>query len=199
MHDDGPERRRAERVPVNAEFGAMPAMVYVGDLSEHGVFVHTDRRITVGTVVHVRFTVLLDDPVVISARGRVVRQQDDPPGVGIEFTRVAPEMVLRLGDIVTQQRPRDLLVPSVSAPAVEPRRASTVPPSPAGNTRVTKPPLEPPGDTKVVTAPQPPPDAEAFDASQTLVKLQAVDVEILDDDDDFDHDSDTSGPAGRRR
>jgi hypothetical protein len=193
MHDDGPERRRAERVPVNAEFGAMPAMVYVSDLSEHGVFVHTERRIAVGTAVHVRFTVLLDDPVVIGARGRVVRHQDDPPGLGIEFTRVAPEMVLRLGDIVTQQRPRDLLVPSASVPAVEPRR-STVPPSPAGNTRVTKPPIEPPGDTKVVTAPQPPPDAEAFDANQTLVKLQAVDVEILDDDDDFDHDSDTSGP-----
>lgn len=191
MTDDGPERRRAERVPVNAEFGTMPAMVYVSDLSEHGVFVHTDRRVPVGTTVQVRFTVLLDDPVVIAARGKVVRHQDDPTGVGIAFTRVAPEMVLRLGDIVTQQRPRDLVVPA--------ERRAAVPPA-TGTTRVTKPPIEPPADTKVVTAPQPPQDSEAFDASQTLVKLQAVDVEILDDDDDFDHDSETTaGPRGRRR
>lgn len=195
--DDGRERRRAERVPVNAEFRTMPQMVFVSDLSEQGVFVHTDHLVAIGTVVQVRFTVLLDDPVVISARGRVVRHQRDPNGVGIEFTRLDPEMVLRLGDIVARQRPRDLLVHS--APIEVPRRGTMPPPPPGGDTRVTRPPVAPPGDTKVVTAPTPAPEPEEFDANQTLVKLQAVDVEILDDDGEFDHDPSTSSPRGRRR
>jgi hypothetical protein len=212
MVDEPSERRRAERVPVNAEFGAMPSMVYVSDLSEHGVFVHTDKFVPLGTTLQVRFTVLLDDPVVISARGRVVRHQHDPQGVGIEFTRVTPDMVLRIGDIVAQQRPREL--PLATALPEAPRRTATTPPTAPrspGDTRVTRPPIDPPADTKVVTAPVPPtaaegiasapasaPDQEQFDASQTLVKLQAVDVEILDDDDVFDDDAGTSSPRGRR-
>jgi len=201
MNDDANERRRAERVPVNAEFGAMPSMIYVSDLSEHGVFVHTDNLVPLGTVLQVRFTVLLDDPVVINARGRVVRHQHDPRGVGVEFTRLDPLMVLRIGDIVAQQRPREL--PLASALPEGPRR-TTVPPTaappPGGDTRVTRPPIDPPADTKVVTAPAPAPapEQEQFDASQTLVKLQAVDVEILDDDDVFEDDPGTSRPGGQR-
>ncbi len=188
--DEAKERRRAERVPVNAEFGAMPSMVYVSDLSEHGVFVHTFRFVALGTKVQVRFTVLLDDPVLISAHGRVVRHQQQPAGVGIEFARLDPETVLRIGDIVTRQRPRDLLVPAGSrGPAPAPV---------AGDTRVVRPPVHPPADTKVVTAPPAPAEAEAFDAHQTLVKLQAIDLEILDDDDEFDQDPGGSGPRSPR-
>jgi hypothetical protein len=202
--DSASERRRAERVPVNAEFGAMPtSIIHVSDLSEHGVFVHTERFIALGTTLQVRFTVLLDDPVVISARGRVVRHQADPQGIGIEFTRLAPEMVLRIGDIVTHQRPRELPL-SAALPEGPRPRVPTVPPGPppSGDTRVTRPPIDPPDDTKVVTAPiptpAPAPEHEEFDANQTLVKLQAVDMEILDDDDVFDDDSGSSSPRGRR-
>lgn len=202
MTDEPPERRRAERVAVNAEFGTMPGLVHVSDLSEHGVFVHTDRVPSLGALVTVRFTVLLDDPVVIAARGKVVRHQAEPRGVGIEFTKLSPDMVLRIGDVVTHQRPRLL-----EEPAAPLGRRTTVPPSASGSTRVTRPP-QPPDDTKVVTAPTAPPAPQAsgdapvveeFDANQTLVKLQAVDVEILDDDDEFDQDPGASAPRGRRR
>jgi hypothetical protein len=202
MMGEPPERRRAERVSVNSEFGALPGLVHVSDLSEHGVFVHTDQRPSLGAIVTVRFTVLLDDPVVIAARGKVVRHSAEPGGVGIEFTRVSPDMVLRIGDVVTHQRPRLL-----DAPVAPAGRRTSAPPAATGSTRVTRPP-QPPGDTKVVTAPTasaapsepaPTPAADEFDASQTLVKLQAVDVEILDDDDEFDEDPGTSAPRGRRR
>lgn len=205
MTGEPPERRRAERVSVNSEFGALPGLVHVSDLSEHGVFVHTDKLPSLGVLVSVRFTVLLDDPVVIAARGKVVRHSAEPRGVGIEFTRVSPDMVLRIGDVVTHQRPRLLDAPVAPTP-----RRTSAPPAATGSTRVTRPP-QPPGDTKVVTAPTaaPPespaseaasaPTTEEFDANQTLVKLQAVDVEILDDDDEFDEDPGTSAPRGRRR
>lgn len=101
-------RRRAERVPVNSEFGTLPGPTYVSDLSEGGVFVHTDQLLAIGSAVELRFTVLLEDPVVLQARGRVVRHQDDPRGMGIEFTRIAPDVVLRIADVVTHARPRDL-------------------------------------------------------------------------------------------
>lgn len=246
--DEQGDRRRAERVPINAEFGALPETTYVSDLSEHGVFVHTSRGLPVGTAVTLRFTVLLDDPVVLEASGRVVRRSHAPAGLGIAFTELRPEMALRLQDVITRQRPRDIIRPLEAAPAKATtsgafRRVEAPPAS--GQTRVTKPPLEPPGDTKVVSAPvasgtaaadstkvvtapidpdperdpehdpdgaeptkvatAPAPDAElprvaspydeeAFEAHQTLVKLEAVDLEILDEDDDFDHDAGESGP-----
>lgn len=239
--DEQGDRRRAERVPINAEFGALPETTYVSDLSEHGVFVHTSRGLPVGTAVTLRFTVLLDDPVVLEAAGRVVRRSHAPAGLGIAFTELAPEMALRLQDVITRQRPRDIIRPLEGTPleaATAGARRVAAPPT-AGQTRVTKPPLAPPGDTKVVSAPaasgtaasdatkvvtapvdpegdagEPtkvasapagdadlpkvasPYDEEAFEAHQTLVKLEAVDLEILDEDDDFDHDAGESGPFG---
>ncbi|MBK6923251.1 MAG: PilZ domain-containing protein [Deltaproteobacteria bacterium] len=253
--DEQGDRRRAQRVPINAEFGALPETTYVSDLSEHGVFVHTSRGLPVGTAVTLRFTVLLDDPVVLEASGRVVRRSHAPAGLGIAFTELRPEMALRLQDVITRQRPRDIIRPLEPAPAKATtsgafRRVEAPPAS--GQTRVTKPPLEPPGDTKVVSAPVasggaaadstkvvtapigpelgpelgPDPDSdqdgaeptkvatapaadadlprvaspydeEAFEAHQTLVKLEAVDLEILDEDDDFDHDAGESGPRRR--
>ena len=112
----GPEdRRRAERAPVNAEFESLTAATFISDLSELGVFVQTNRRTPVGTVVQLNFTVLLDDPIVLAAQGRVVRHQSDPPGMGIEFVDPSPELLLRIHDVVSRQRPRDL-GPPIGAP-----------------------------------------------------------------------------------
>lgn len=105
--DDGHDRRRAERIPINTEFAAMPSATYISDLSEYGVFVHTDQPAAMGTKLKLRFTVVLDDPVVIAAEGRVVRHQHDPQGMGIEFTELDPETILRINDVVSRQRPRD--------------------------------------------------------------------------------------------
>lgn len=111
-HED---RRRAERAPVNAEFESLTAATFISDLSELGVFVQTNRRTPVGTVVQLNFTVLLDDPIVLAAQGRVVRHQSNPPGMGIEFIDPSPELLLRISDVVSRQRPRALGLP-VGAP-----------------------------------------------------------------------------------
>lgn len=106
MADKGEERRRGERLNINEEFEAVGAN-YVSDLSEHGVFVHTPDLLAMGTTVELRFTVLLDDPVVIQGLGKVVRHQKDPPGMGVEFGPLSPAMVLRIQDVLSRQRPRD--------------------------------------------------------------------------------------------
>jgi hypothetical protein len=107
-HKDETDRRRGERVPVNAEFASLgDAGTYVSNLSEHGVFVHTRQVLAVGSKIELRFTVLLDDPVVIHGLGTVVRCSEDPPGLGIELGPLSPETVLRINDVVSRQRPKD--------------------------------------------------------------------------------------------
>ena len=99
------EQRRSERFSINEEFrnvGDESGMTYVSDLSIHGVFVHTRHRIGIGQFLDLRFTLVLDDPVIIEARGRVVRHADD--GVGVEFTDLRPDMVLRIHDAVARQK-----------------------------------------------------------------------------------------------
>lgn len=106
MADRDSERRRGERLNINEEFETVGA-TYVSDLSEHGVFVHTDDKLPIGTTVELRFSVLLDDPVVIQGLGKVVRHQSDPSGMGVEFGPLSPAMVLRIQDVISRQRPRD--------------------------------------------------------------------------------------------
>lgn len=105
---DEMDRRRGERVLVNAEFASLGKDgTYVSNLSEHGVFVHTRQVLAVGSKIELRFTVLLDDPVVIRGLGTVIRCSEDPPGLGIELGPLSPETVLRINDVVSRQRPKD--------------------------------------------------------------------------------------------
>ncbi len=106
MSDKDPDRRRGERLNINEEFDTIGAN-YVSDLSEHGVFVHSPDLLPIGTTIELRFSVLLDDPVVIQGLGKVVRHQHDPPGMGVEFGPLSPTMVLRIQDAISRQRPRD--------------------------------------------------------------------------------------------
>jgi len=183
------ERRRAERVPVNAEFNEA-ATTYVSDLSQTGVFVHTAQDLPIGTPITLRFTVLLDDPVAIVARGTVVRQQADPPGLGIAFVELSPEMLLRIDDVISHRRPRDLGPPLPKAGAQPDATAGTSAPALARvklKRRGAAPSPDPDG-TKMVPAPKAEPRLDpshpAFEDSKTLMKLEAVDVEILDEDAD---------------
>lgn len=113
---DEMDRRRGERVPVNAEFASLgESGIYVSNLSEHGVFVHTRQVLAVGSKIELRFTVLLDDPVVIRGLGTVIRCSEDPPGLGIELGPLSPETVLRINDVVSRQRPKDAGDPLPSA------------------------------------------------------------------------------------
>jgi hypothetical protein len=106
-HDD---RRRGDRLPINPEFAALDpgSLTYASNLSEYGVFLNTRVRLPVGTPVELRFTVLLDDPVVISGIGRVVHHQDDPRGMGVVFGGLSAEMHLRVIDAINWYRARAL-------------------------------------------------------------------------------------------
>lgn len=140
---------------MNAEFARSSTPMFVSDLSEHGVFVHTETLIRIGAELLLRFTILLDDPVVLSGRCRVIRHQGNPRGMGVEFTALAPEMILRINDVVTQRRPRD------SGPPIETRdfTAHLV----AADRRTG-------------------PDTEDVESATTLVNLRAVDVDIIEED-----------------
>jgi Tfp pilus assembly protein PilZ len=102
------ERRREERIPINDEFGRSAAGEnWVSDLSLGGVFVHTEELLPVGTMIELRFTILIDDPVVIEAFGKIVRHSHKPRGMGVEFAALQPEMQARIEEVLTHRRPLD--------------------------------------------------------------------------------------------
>lgn len=103
------ERRRGERYQVNAEFAELEpgSISFVSNLSETGVFITTRARLPVGAAIDLRFTVLLDDPVVISGTGRVVHLQDEPRGMGVAFHNLSAEMQLRVIDAIGWYRTRE--------------------------------------------------------------------------------------------
>lgn len=103
----------------------MPSGTYISDLSEYGVFIHSDEQVPLGTKLKLRFTVLLDDPVIISAEGRVVRHQTEPLGMGLEFTDLDPETILRINDVVSRQRPRDSGPPITRQPDPAPSSSAS--------------------------------------------------------------------------
>lgn len=102
------DRRRGERHSINPEFAALDpgTLTYVSNLSEYGVFIHTRVRLPVGAAVDLKFTVLLDDPVVIHGPGRVVHHQDEPRGMGVVFVNLRAEMQLRVIDAINWYRAR---------------------------------------------------------------------------------------------
>jgi len=104
---DRDDRRRGERHPINPEFVSQGAnLTYVSNVSEYGVFINTRVRLPVGTAVDLRFTVMLDDPVVIHGHGRVVHHQDEPRGMGVSFSNLAAVMQLRVIDAINWYRAR---------------------------------------------------------------------------------------------
>lgn len=174
-------------MPINAEFAGLPRTTYVSDLSEGGVFVHTTEQVPIGTELEVRFTVLLDDPVLLTAKGRVVRHQRQPPGIGIEFTQLEPDTVLRIHDVIARGRPRDL-----GAPLRPGTSGSTAASGGADEGGLDM----PTGRWQVVRDPRTAQRGDDDDDAKTLVALRPVDLEIIDDDDgDFDGDD----PQGARR
>src|SRR5256885_12725079 len=82
---------RQKRVTINKEFGSLEAFIeeYVANISQTGAFVKTSDPPPVGTEIDLKFTVIMDDIETIEGVGKVVRVQDDPPGMGVVFTRIS--------------------------------------------------------------------------------------------------------------
>jgi uncharacterized protein (TIGR02266 family) len=84
-------KRRDERVTINKEFESFDAFIheYVTNISRTGVFIKSKTPLEVGTKVNLRFTVIMDDIETIEGQGKVVRVEDDPPGMGVVFTKLS--------------------------------------------------------------------------------------------------------------
>lgn len=102
------ERRIQPRIPVNPEF--VPVVqaegFYVQDLSTTGLFLRTKVEHPVGSVLRLRFSVLVDDVFVFDLQARVARlSSTDPVGMGVEFidlpaqTKAQIEKVLQLSKL----------------------------------------------------------------------------------------------------
>jgi uncharacterized protein (TIGR02266 family) len=83
-------KRGDRRVTLNKEFESFDAFVheYVTNVSRSGVFIRSKEPLPVGTEVELKFTVIMDDVETIEGTGKVVRVEDDPPGMGVAFTKL---------------------------------------------------------------------------------------------------------------
>ncbi len=111
MSDDGSKRlqARAERVTINREFASVDELLqeYVSNLSSSGAFIRSDDPLPIGTKVNLRFTVIVDDLETIEGIGEVVRVTDEPPGMGVVFTKLTSYSRVLIERLIVSTR-RDL-------------------------------------------------------------------------------------------
>src|SRR5580698_2580157 len=90
----GPSGRAAGRLTINKEFESFEAFVqeYVTNISRTGVFIRSPNAPPVGTLVNLRFTVIMDAIESIEGVGEVVRVEKDANGVtgmGVVFRELS--------------------------------------------------------------------------------------------------------------
>ena len=104
MSDD--RRRAEERVTINQEFESFDAFIdeYVTNISRTGAFIKTRNPLPVGTKVNLRFTVLHEDMETVEGTGEVVRVQNDPPGVGVIFSELAPDSAALIERLLARRK-----------------------------------------------------------------------------------------------
>ena len=83
-------RRQEPRVTINKEFDSFDQFVreYVTNISRSGVFIKTPKPLPVGSIVNLRFTVVMDGVETIEGEGEVVRVDENPPGMGVVFRKL---------------------------------------------------------------------------------------------------------------
>ncbi len=88
MSDD---KRANERVTINKEFESFDAFIqeYVTNISRTGVFIKSQQPLAIGTMVNLRFTVIMDDIETIEGVGEVMRVETNPPGMGVVFRELS--------------------------------------------------------------------------------------------------------------
>jgi PilZ domain len=88
---DDPGQRGDARVTINKEFESFDAFIqeYVTNISRTGVFIKSLKPLAVGTLVNLRFTVIMDDIETIEGVGEVVRVETDPAGMGVVFRELS--------------------------------------------------------------------------------------------------------------
>jgi uncharacterized protein (TIGR02266 family) len=83
--------RQEDRVTINKEFDSFDQFIqeYVTNISRSGVFIKTKQPLPIGTLVNLRFSVIMDDVESIEGEGEVVRVESDPPGMGVVFRNLS--------------------------------------------------------------------------------------------------------------
>lgn len=89
--DSSGDQRGQRRLTINKEFDSLDAFIteYVANVSRSGVFIASHDPLPIGTVVDLKFTVLIDGVHTIEGIGEVVRVDADPPGMGLVFTELS--------------------------------------------------------------------------------------------------------------
>lgn len=100
-HDD---QRTGTRVTINKDFESFDEFIreYVTNISRTGAFVKRVDPLPIGTEVNLKFTVIMDDIETVEGVGKVVRVQQDPPGMGVVFTKVSQYSQHLLERLLTQ-------------------------------------------------------------------------------------------------
>ena len=104
------ERRQSERagVTVRVEVATVDALFteFKKNINEGGMFIATDAPLALDDTVQLDFRLPgSDEPV--KAVGRVVRHQEDPCGMGIEFEELDAAARQRINQLVLELRARD--------------------------------------------------------------------------------------------
>jgi len=97
---------RAERVTINKEFASVDRFIneYVANVSSTGAFIRSKDPLPVGTLVNLKFTIIMDELETIEGVGEVVRLSRHPPGMGVVFTKLSAHSHAVLAKLVTQKR-----------------------------------------------------------------------------------------------
>ena len=87
-------QRKDMRVTVNHEFRDVDEFIieYVQNISKSSVFIKSQDPLPVGTLVNLKFTVIMDELETLEGEGKVVRVvapgEGEFPGMGVVFTRL---------------------------------------------------------------------------------------------------------------
>jgi hypothetical protein len=83
-------RRQEARLTINKEFDSFDQFVreYVTNISRSGVFIKTATPLPVGSIVDLKFTVVMDGIETIEGEGEVVRVEQNPSGMGVVFRKL---------------------------------------------------------------------------------------------------------------
>jgi uncharacterized protein (TIGR02266 family) len=98
-------RRQEARVTINKEFDSFDQFVreYVTNISRSGVFIKTTTPLAVGSVVDLKFTVVMDGIETIEGEGEVVRVEENPSGMGVVFKKLGRYSERLVERLLTQQ------------------------------------------------------------------------------------------------
>ena len=101
-------QRKHERITINREFQDADQFIveYVQNISRGGIFIRSDDPLPVGTLVNLRFTVIMDELETIEGVGRVAwvapSGTKEQSGMGVVFTELTSYSQKLLDKLLTK-------------------------------------------------------------------------------------------------